>query len=63
MLDKDGKVLGETGLVKPGQYVQPLTLDTVPKQTETVKVKIMAYEPETYYSAGAASLNTKLTIR
>ena len=58
VLDEKGKILGETGLVRPGEYVRSVTLTTVPKSGSPVTLKIMAYEPETYYSAGAASLNT-----
>lgn len=63
LLDENDSILGETGLVKPGEYVRSLTLGAMPKQSETVKIKIMSYEPDTYYSAGTASLNTTLTVR
>lgn len=62
MLDGEGNVLGETGLIKPGEYVQSVTLDTSLTQSVDVKLKIMAYEPETYYSAGSAVLNTTIQI-
>ena len=39
-----------------------MKLDTVPRETTAVTLKVMAYEPETYYSAGAASLRTVLQI-
>ena len=51
-------ILGETGLVRPGEYVQTVALTTIPKSGTPITLKIMAYEPDTYYSAGAASLNT-----
>ncbi len=60
VLDENGIVLGETGLVRPGEYVQTVKLTSVPKSGTPVTLKIMAYEPETYYSAGAASLNTTM---
>jgi len=58
ILDAKGNILGETGLVRPGEYVQTVELTTIPKSGTPITLKIMAYEPETYYSAGAASLNT-----
>ena len=58
VLDEKGRILGETGLVRPGEYVQTITLTSVPKSGTPVILKIMGYEPDTYYSAGAASLNT-----
>ncbi len=58
IIDTEGNILGETGLIKPGEYVRSVTFDTVPSSGTEIKMKIMAYEPETYYSAGAVSLNT-----
>lgn len=58
VLDAKGNTLGETGLVKPGEYVQSVTLDTVPKMGTAITLKLMAYEPDTYKSAGAVELNT-----
>lgn len=60
ILDGSGAVLGETGLLRPGEYVRAAALNTVPAQTAPVTVKIMAYEPETYYSAGSVLLQTQL---
>ena len=58
VMDADGNILGETGLIKPGEYVQSVTLTETPKSGTKIVLKLMAYEPDTYYSAGAASLNT-----
>lgn len=58
VLDTDGKTLGETGLIRPGEYVRSVKLDTEPKTGDNIQLKIMAYEPDTYYSAGVVSLNT-----
>lgn len=62
ILDTDNALLGESGLLRPGEYVQTVTLDRVPAQTAPVTVKIMAYEPETYYSAGSVLLQTQLFV-
>ena len=61
VLDENGNTLGETGLIKPGEYVQSVTLDTVPKTGKPIVLKIMAYQPDTYYSEGAVSLNTTIS--
>ncbi len=58
LLDSQGNILGETGLIRPGEYVRRISLTTVPKAGESVTLKLMAYEPETYYSAGAVTLST-----
>lgn len=58
ILDADDNILAETGLLKPNEYVRTVTFDTVPENGASIKLKIMAYEPETYYSAGAVTLNT-----
>lgn len=56
--DEKGNVLGETGLIKPGEYVKNVSLTkTLPEGTK-VKLKIMGYVPDTYKSAGSATLNT-----
>lgn len=60
IMDEAGNILGETGLLRPGEYVKSVTFDTVPSKGTSIKMKIMAYEPETYYSAGAVSLNTTI---
>ena len=39
-----------------------MTLTTVPEQTVPVLLKIMAYEPDTYYSAGSVVLQTQLRV-
>ena len=60
MLDEDGEVLGETGLIRPGEYVQAVTFDAIPVSGTAISMKVMAYEPETYHSAGAVTLNTTI---
>ena len=59
-IDGDGGILGETGLLRPGEYVRTLVFERVPAAGEEIVLKIMAYEPETFRSAGAALLNTTI---
>ena len=61
ILDTNGNILGETGLIKPGEYVQSVTLVTVPESGTAVTLKVMAYQPETYYSEGVVTLTTSIT--
>ena len=56
--DSDGKIVAETGLVKPEEYIEKIHFVRAMQDTEKIKLKIMAYEPETYYSAGSIVLNT-----
>lgn len=61
VLDGEGNVLGETGLIKPDEYVRAVKLDRVPRTGAEIVLKIMTYEPETYYSAGAVDLETTVS--
>ena len=61
-LIKKGNILGETGLIRPGEYVKTITFDKkVPKVGDEITMKIMGYQPETYYSAGAVNLGTTIS--
>lgn len=60
-LDSDANILGETGLICPGEYVQTIYFDEIPQKGSSIELKIMAYEPETYYSAGCTIIKTKVT--
>ena len=58
VLDENGRTLGETGLLRPGEYVRCVKLSSVPPAGAKITLKIMGYEPETYHSAGSATLST-----
>lgn len=62
LTDTKGNILGETGLLKPGEHVRDLTLTDVPRSDTTVVLKLMGYEPETYYSGGSVGLETLLKV-
>lgn len=57
--DEAGKVLGETGLLKPGEMVDSIPLDQLSSSHRYI-IRIMGYEPDTYYSAGSFTLNVDL---
>lgn len=57
VLDESGNMLGETGLIRPGEYVQSVAIDAAPADGAAIQLKVMAYEPDTYHSAGSVTLN------
>lgn len=61
ILDEDGGLLGETGLIKPGEYVEAVDLKRIPAEDIPVQLRLMSYEPDTYYSGGTAVFHTTLT--
>lgn len=61
VLDENGTILGETGLIRPSEYVQSVTLNTVPEVGTKIVLKVMSYQPDTYYSEGAVTLDTTIS--
>lgn len=57
VLDSSGKTVGETGLLRPGEYVRAVALSRPVTVGEALQLKVMGYEPETYEGAGAVTLN------
>lgn len=62
LLDEKGNVLGESGLIRAGEYVQSVTITNPPKESCTVIAKILTYEEETYYSKGSVTAQIILNI-
>ncbi len=60
VLDENNNIIGETGLLKPNEYVKSVKLDANVQNGQKIKLKIMSYEPETYYSQGSVVLNTNI---
>ena len=58
VLDENGNILGETGLIRPGEYVKDVALTENLTAGTKIKLKIMGYEPETYFSAGTVNQKT-----
>ena len=58
VLDGNDKILGETGLLKPGEYVKDVQLLRELPSGTGISLKIMSYIPDTYMSAGAVVLHT-----
>lgn len=63
ILDEQGNLLGESGLVRPGEYIRQVPLQTVPEPGACTVLKVMAYEPDTYHSQGSLVLNTRMGNR
>lgn len=59
--EDSGDTLYKSGLLKPGEYVESLSpcMD-FPNEATKVLVKIYAFEPKTFYSAGSTVLNVTL---
>ena len=49
----DGVLIGESGLLRPGEYVEYVELSE--RVSGRLKLRILSYEPDTYYSKGAVS--------
>ena len=47
------EVVGESGLVKPGEYLRDVALTKEVAADEQLTIRVMSYEPETYRSEGA----------
>lgn len=58
VLDAEGNILAQTGIIKPGEYLKTIEFDTVPQDGQAIVYKVMSYEPDTYYSAGSITLRT-----
>lgn len=60
--DEMGDIIGETGIIKPGEYVKSVQLSTVMSENSKIQIKIMSYEPETYHSGGAIVMTPMIKI-
>lgn len=58
--DDAGNLLGESGVIRPGEYIPSLEIEEDAGIGDAVKLKIMAYTPETWHSAGAVEMNTQI---
>lgn len=59
--DENGQVLAKSGIIKPGEYVQSITLLKKVTVAETnVKIVVIGYAPDTYASRGTVGMKTVL---
>lgn len=61
VLNSSNEIIGETGLLKPGQYVERVQLSSKAVSGD-VTLQVMGYQPDTYYSAGSVGLATVLNM-
>lgn len=60
--DEEGNIIGESGLIKPGEYLENIELFTAPDLSTQYTIKIMSYMPDTYQSLGAITLTPKMSF-
>jgi len=58
VLDQNSDVIAESGLVRPGEYLQKIKLDKKVAVKSKITYVIMGYEIDTYFSEGTITLNT-----
>ena len=58
VLDGSGRTLGETGLLRPGEYVRAVVLDEPLPAGTPVTIRVTGCQPETYRCAGAVVMST-----
>lgn len=63
MYDADGNLLGESGLIKAGEYVKSIKLTNPPEESTAIITKVLTYEEETYYSKGSVSAQMMLNVK
>lgn len=59
--DADGTLLGTSGVIRAGEYVERIVLFALPKSSEGT-AKIITYEPQTYYSRGVFTVRVGLNV-
>ncbi len=60
--DSDFVLIGESDMITPGQTLQYIKLDRVPKQQTPIRIKYVAYQPNRLLSSGSFVQNTTLFI-
>lgn len=60
VLSSDGKIFyGESGLLNAGETIKQIKLNSNPPGEELI-IKILSYEPDTYYSMGTATVRVTI---
>lgn len=58
--DMSNNMIFESGIIKPDEYIDLIKLNKKMNDNDKIKIKIMSYEPNTYYSRGEIILNTSV---
>ena len=61
--DEQGNILGESGIIKPGEYVRSVKLNKELSESVPVKIKLMGYEAETYNSLGSVTVKSNINVK
>lgn len=62
LLDSHGMIIGQTGLIKPGEYLEKIELKKKVNEKDKFTIKVMSYDPKTYYSMSAVKLSVSLKV-
>ena len=62
LFDAEDNTVGESGLIKPGEYVESVSLSITPENDMTLKAKILSYDMKTYYSRGTSDGELKIKV-
>lgn len=63
LIDSDNNIVGESGLIKPNCYVKTVYFNEVkPIGNYDLTIKVLGFEPETYYSRGVINLKINIDI-
>lgn len=56
IFDENNTQVGASGILRPGEYIQSVTVSASVTPGSTLTAKLLTYEPDTYYSMGSASM-------
>lgn len=60
ILDMENNTVGDSGVIKPGERVKTVELVNDVNIGDEITLRILAYEPSTYYSEGSLNLKTQI---
>ena len=57
VFNSNNSLIGESGLINPNSYIKDIKLNKTLNNNDSITVKVMHYEKETYYSLGEVKLD------
>lgn len=60
--DENENTIGESGIIRPGEYVKTVTLSKPLDSKKEVYLRVISYNPENYYSMGVLSIKTEIDV-
>lgn len=58
---QEDKLIAETGIFYPGEFVGDISCDEKIDDSDSILIKILAYEPDTYHSEGVIQISCAVT--